>query len=101
MHLQGGVINQPYVTAAEFITTQKQWNLVKLNPVIQDQAIIQKIRGIDIPTNNAEDSFRWGLDALGEFTTKSTMWLAHKSQPLQDPDWDHKWIWKVDTMPKI
>jgi len=43
----------------------------------------------------------WRLDSLGDFNTKSATWLAHKSQQLSGPDWDHKCIWKVDTMPKI
>ena len=48
-----------------------------------------------------EDSFCWELDSTGDFTTKSATWLAHKSHPLGGLDWTHKWIWKVDTMPKI
>ena len=32
---------------------------------------------------------------------KSATWLAHKSNPLRGPDWEHKWTWKVDTILKI
>ena len=101
MHLQVDSLHQPFMKVAEFITPQKQWNLPKLNQVIQVQNIIQRIRGIDIPLSNVEDTLCWGLDKSGEFTTKSATWLAHNSHPLQEPDWDHKWIWEIDTMPKI
>jgi len=57
-----------------------------------------KIKGIDIPFNDIDDSFCWGLSSLGEFTTKSATWLAYN---LRQSNWDRKWIWKIDTMPKI
>jgi len=101
LHVQAEDLSQPSVTVAEFITPQRQWNIPKLCQVLPDQAIIQKIRGIDIPTTDLEDTICWGLDKTGEFTTKSATWLAHKSQPLKKPDWAHKWIWTIDTMPKI
>ena len=101
LHVQAEDLSQPSVMVAEFITPQRQWNISKLCEVISDQAIIQKIRGIDIPSTDLEDTICWGLDKTGEFTTKSAIWLAHKSQPLKKPDWAHKWIWTVDTMPKI
>jgi len=43
LNLQVELVHRPYATIAEFITAQKQWNLAKLNQVIQDHAIIQKI----------------------------------------------------------
>jgi len=83
---------QPFVKVAEFITPQRQWNVPKLCQVIQDQTIVQKIRGIDILLSNLEDTLCWGLDKSGEFTPKSATWLAHKIQPLKKRSWPHKWI---------
>jgi len=56
---------------------------------------------LDIPSSNIEDSVCWGLNSLGEFSTKSATWLAHGTKPLSHPDWEYKWIWKIDTMPKL
>jgi len=47
------------------------------------------------------DSFCWGLNGSGEFTTKSATWLAHGSDVSQQPSWQFKWIWHIKTMPKI
>jgi len=56
---------------------------------------------MDIPSSLIEDSFCWGLHSSGEFATKSATWLAHTTKPLSQPDWHFRWIWKIDTMPKI
>ena len=101
MHVQADSILNPRVKVVEFITPQRQWNLTKLHQVISDHCIIQRLRGIDIPTSNIEDSLCWGLEKLHEFTTKLATWLAYNSQPLQDPKWEHNWIWRIDTMSKI
>ena len=73
----------------------------ELNQVLQNNTIIQQIRGMDIPYSNIEDFACWGLHSSDEFTTKSATWLAHSTKPLSQLDWDDRWIWKVDTMPKI
>ena len=48
-----------------------------------------------------KDTFCWGLSSSGAFTTKSATWLAHEHHYWDEPKWHFKWIWKVDTMPKI
>jgi len=85
-------VSQPHATVSEFITLQKQWNVVKLNQFIHNRTVIQLIKGIDNPVNDIDDSFCWGHHSSGEFTINSTTWLVHKSTPLRGPDWDYKWI---------
>jgi len=43
----------------------------------------------------------WGLNSSGKFSTKSATWMAHDPQSFHNYNWIHKWIWKIDTMPKI
>jgi len=45
--------------------------------MIQDPLVIQKIIGIALPITETLDSFCWGFNGSGEFTTKSATWLAH------------------------
>ena len=94
-------VSHPYAKVNKFITPHKRWDLYKLNHVIHNSTIIQQIRGIDIAFFNMEDSVCWGLHSSGEFTTKYATWLAYKTYPLSEPDWDHKWIRIIDLMPKI
>jgi len=47
------------------------------------------------------DSFCWGLNSSGSFSTKSATWLPHDSCPYERPTWQYKWIWNIDTMPKV
>jgi len=75
--------------------------MTKLHQYVQNHSVLLKIKGLDIPMNEIEDSFYWGLSSSGEFTTKSATWLAHNCHPSGNQDWDHKWIWKINTMPKI
>jgi len=37
---------------------------------------------------------------MGTFTTRSVTWLALEPSK-EEPPWSFKWIWNIDTMPKI
>ena len=63
--------------------------------------IIQKIIGVGLPIIDTDDSFCWGLNSSGYFTTKSATWLAPGNRVSEQPPWQHKWIWSINTMPKI
>jgi len=101
LNLHMDELSHPYATLSEFITPQKRWDLHKITQVIPNSTIIQQIHSIDIPSSNIEDSICWGLHSSGVFTTKSATWLGHSTNPLREMDWAHKWIWKLDLMPKI
>jgi len=87
------------IRVSEFIAN-RNWNVTKLQIIIQQPAIIQKILGIPIPLVDTRDSYCWGLSSTGEFTTRSAIWLAHGVETDACP-WPFKWLWKIDTMPKI
>jgi len=76
------------------------WNIPKLSQQIRDQAIIRRITGIPLPISQIKDSFHWGLSSTGCFTTKSAIWSSHALVP-EEEHWPYKWVWSVDTMPKI
>jgi len=75
--------------------------LGKLSQFINNQAIIHKIIGILLPFTVMKDTYCWGFSSSGAFITKSATWLAHEHHYWDEPKWPFKWIWKVDTMPKI
>jgi len=77
-------IPEPNVVVSDFINIDRSWNATKLQQCVQDHNVLLKIKGIDIPTKEIDDSFCWGLSSSGDFTTKSTTWLAHKSHPLRN-----------------
>ena len=54
---------------SEFIKNG-QWNLQKLNQSLNNHPIIQKNIGIPIPLIEIRDSFCWGLNSSGSFSTK-------------------------------
>ena len=76
------------------------WNIPKLSQQIRDQDIVRRITGIPLPISHIKDSFHWGLSSTGCFTTKLAIWSSLALIP-EDDQWPYKWIWKVDTMPKI
>jgi len=100
LRLEGNMISNPAAKVCEFIRN-KQWNVRLLAQTINNSAIVQKIIGIPIPFTEVKDSFCWGLNSSSSFSTKTTTWLGHGSHLLEDPPWPFKWIWKIDTMPKI
>ena len=85
------------LAVSEFIE-HKQWNIPKLRAYINIPDILHKIIGIPIPVISTKDSFCWSLSSTGRFTT--TTWLAQE-QSQAAPLWSFKWIWQIDTMPKI
>ena len=84
---------------SEFIE-DKNWNTHKLSQYIRNQDIVHKIIGIPIPISDTKDFFCWGLSSTGGFMTKLATWLA-LDPPQEAAQWPYKWIWKIDTMPKI
>ena len=73
----------------------------KLSQHISNHSIVQKIIGIPIRITKIKDCYCWGLSSTGMFTTKSATWLAHDQKSFEGQPWQFKWIWKIDTMPKI
>jgi len=90
----------PNVKVSEFICN-KQWNLEKLRLTVQNHLVLQQILSIALPVIETGDSFCWGLNGSGEFTTKSATWLADGNEIVQRQPWPYKWIWSINTMPKI
>ena len=93
-------IPNPTAKESNFIQNG-QWDLFKLNLTLQHHQIIQKIVGIALPITKIEDSFCWGLNRSGSFSAKSATWLAHGKRVSEQQPWEFKWIWNIETMPKI
>jgi len=85
----------------DYITQQSQWDISRLKIVLNSHPIIQKIQGIAIPMHETKDSFCWGLNSSGDFSTKSATWMAHGIQSHETSKCSYKWKWKIDIMPKI
>ena len=100
LNLDPDEIINPDMKVCEFIQNQ-QWNVSKLDQYISRGDIIQKIIGVPLPITAISDSYCWGLSASGKFTAKSAIWLAHDHSVMEDPNGCFRWIWKIDTMPKI
>ena len=66
----------PEARVSDFILQSHTWDIDKLKQTLSDHSIITKIQGITIPVHDMENSFCWGLHSLGNFSTKSAMWLA-------------------------
>lgn len=94
-------IPRPHAKVSEFIQHDRTWNFTALAATLGNHPILKAIRGIVIPAHTKPDTFCWGLNNSGTFRTKSTMWIAHDKSIHEHPDWDFKWIWKINTMPKI
>ena len=101
LELSENNIPSPDIKVSKFIQQDMTWNLPKLIQTLSNHPIVKKIQGIAIPINSIEDSFCWGLNSSGNFSTKSATWIAHDTHPQQLLDWDYKWIWNMSTMPKI
>jgi len=91
----------PEAKVCEFIQDSSKWNVSKLRQFVNNHHVTQKIKGITIPIHESGDSFCWGLNSSGSFTTKSTIWAAHDIQAHNFSLWLYKWIWNIDTLPKI
>jgi len=74
----------PCIKVSEFILNG-QWDIQKLNQLIHNQLVLQKIIRIAIPIVEIVDSFCWRLNGSGEFSTKSATWLTHGSDAFQQP----------------
>jgi len=90
----------PNTKVSEFIQNA-QWDMHKLNHTVHNHHVIQQVLGIALPIIDTRDSFCWGHSGSGEFSTKVATWLAHGHQVHYQPDWQFKWVWHIDTMPKI
>ena len=94
-------IVHPEAKVCEFIQENSEWNVPKLKQVLNNHPIVQKIQGIPVPIYKSSDSLCWGLNILGNFLTKSATWVGHGIQTHESPTWSYKWIWNIDTLPKI
>ena len=90
----------PRTKVSEFLQN-KQQNVRKLSHHISNQSIVRKITEIPIPITDIKDSYCWGLNSTGIFSTKSATWLAQDQKLSEGRPWQFKWIWKIDAMPKI
>ena len=76
------------------------WNWKKLSFVFLS-TIKEKINAIPIPLfGESKDFIRWKYAPNGEFSMASAYKLA-KLEEGQIPEFSGKWIWKLDTVPKI
>ena len=85
-------IPNPHAKVSDFIQQDKIWNLTKLTCVLGNQPIMNKIQGVVIRAHIKPDSFCWGLNSLGSFSTQSATWLAHDKSINDSTDWSYKWI---------
>jgi len=88
------------IKVSAFITPDKQWDLPKLRDYVSTD-IVQLIQSIPLPYTDVSDSFCWGYTGSGDFSTKSATWRAHEYIGRNQADWQFKWIWNLDIMPKI
>ena len=89
------------MTVSDFILPNRNWNIEKLKRSLNNHRSIKNIQGITISSHDMKDWSCWGLNSSGKFSTKSATWMAHDPQSFHNYNWIHKWIWKIDTMPKI
>ena len=101
IHADEATIPRPHAKVSEFIQHDRTWNITALAATLGNHPILKAIHGIIIPAHTKPDTFCWGLNTSGNFSTKSAMWIAHDQSIHELPDWDFKWIWKTNTMPKI
>ena len=73
----------------------------KLHQTIHNQLIIEKIIGIPISNVEVRDEIYWGLINSGTFSIQSVMALIQGLPVDNRQPWEFKWIWAIDTMPKI
>ena len=65
------------------------------------ESIMDRIKAIPRQlVGRREDVIMWKLSKDGEFTTKSAYAWLNKPQQI-DVTFQGKWIWKIDTLPKI
>jgi len=88
------------IKVSAFITPGKQWDTPKLRHLVPND-IVQHIQSIPLPYTDVGDSFCWGYPSSGDFSTKSATWRAHENIGRNQADWQFKWIWNLDIMPKI
>ncbi|XP_056695811.1 uncharacterized protein [Spinacia oleracea] len=84
---------------ADFILPSKEWDLPKLLTFLP-LSLVQKIKGIAIPSLDIIDTPIWGPTTSGEFSVKSATWIAHDI-PDGLARWEYRWIWNLDIPPKI
>jgi len=101
LHLSYDVIPCPDAKVSDFITTDKRWDIDRLQHVISDHNMINRIIDVPLPISDIQDSLSWGCTTSGEFSMQSATWLAHGIHPSTARPWPHAWIWKLDTMLKI
>ena len=101
MHLSYDVIPCPDAKVSDFITTDKTWDIDRLQHVISDRYLIHRILGVPLPISDIQDSLTWGCTSSGKFSMQSTTWLAHGIHSSTARSWPHAWIWKLDIRPKI
>ena len=101
MQLSYGDIPYPEDKVCDFINTDKRWDIDRLQHVINDQSLIQRILGVPLPISDIQDSLIWGCTSSGDFSMQPATWLTHGIHPSTARPWPHAWIWKLDTMPKI
>ena len=83
---------------ADFIQNSNQWDIDKLNLVLDPQSV-QEISRVHIPTNKIQDRLYWGPSKNGWFSTNSAFTYITKNKSKQNTDIE--WIWKLDTFPKV
>ena len=85
-------IPQPDVKIYDYITQQSQWDISRLKIVLNSHPIVQKIQDIPIPIRETEDSFCWELNSSGDFSIKSTTWIAYGIQSHETSKWSYNWM---------
>jgi len=65
------MLSNPGCTVSNFITNNNIWDMTKLQTVLNNDPIIQKILRIPIPIFEKKDTFCWGLTVSGSFTIHS------------------------------
>jgi len=61
----------------------------------------KRFRVLPYPSMKQATLFVGGLNSSDNFTTKSATWVAHGIKPHDSLSWSYKWIWNIDTVPKI
>jgi len=90
----------PRLKLSEFIQ-DKKWDFHKLQQTIPNQMILEKIMGIPLTHTETRDELYWALTSSGRFSIQSALSIIQGSTTANSQSWDYKWIWAIDTMPKI
>ena len=97
--IQGPLTTESYGLKIKDVVSMDVWNWNLLQMEVPKE-VRRKIQATPFPyVAMNEDKLAWNPSPKGSFDLKSAYLLA--SEPLPDPAFQGKWIWKLDTLLRI